>query len=98
MISDLTFRDPHSAFHLTRSARRRLIVPVAVMDVRIVRVSVGQFLVVMDVGMWLSGRIGWLVLVLVMLVVRVEMVVCHYFVAVRVSVAFGEMEPYADCH
>ena len=68
------------------------------MDVRIVRVSVGQFLVVMDVGMWLAGWIGWLVDVLVMLVVRVEMVVRHCFVAVRVGVALGEMEPYANHH
>ena len=68
----------------------------AVMDVWIVRMSVGQILVVMDVGMWLAGRIGWLVDVLVMLVVRVEMVVCHCLVAVRVGVALGQMEPYAD--
>ena len=68
------------------------------MDVRIVRVSVGQFLVVMDVGMWLAGWIAWLVDVLVMLVVRVEMVVRHCLVAVRVGVAFGEMEPYANRH
>jgi hypothetical protein len=72
--------------------------PVAMMDVRIVRVSVGQILVVMDVGMWLAGRIGWLVDVLVMFVVRVEMVVCHCPVAVRVGVALGEMEPHADRH
>ena len=70
----------------------------AVMDVWIVRMSVGQILVVMDVGMWLAGRIGWLVDVLVMFVVRVEMVVCHCLVAVRVGVALGEMEPYADRH
>ena len=85
MISDLTFRISS-------------IVPVAMMDVRIVHVSVGQFLVVMDVGMWLAGRIRWLVDVLVMFVVRVEMVVGHCLVAVRVGVAFSEMEPYADCH
>jgi hypothetical protein len=68
------------------------------MDVRIVRVSVGQFLVVMDVGMRLAGRIGWLMDVLMMVIVRVEMVVRHCLVAVRVGVALGEMEPYADCH
>jgi hypothetical protein len=68
------------------------------MDVRIVRVSVAQFLVVMDVRMWLAGRIGWLVDVLVMLVVRVEMVVRHCLVAVRVGVALSEMEPYTNHH
>jgi len=68
------------------------------MDVRIVRVSVGQFLVVMDVGMWLAGWIGWLVDVVVMLVVRVEMVVRHCLVPVRVGVALGEMEPNANHH
>ena len=62
-----------SAFRIPISS----IVPVAMMDVRIVRVSVGQFLVVMDVGMWLAGWIGCLVDVLVMLVVSVEMVVRH---------------------
>jgi hypothetical protein len=70
----------------------------AMMDVRIMRVSVGQFLVVMDVGMGLAGWIGWLVDVLVMLVVRVQMVVCHCLVAVCVGVALSKMEPYADCH
>ena len=68
------------------------------MDVRIVRMSVGQFFVVMDVAMWLAGWIGWLVDVLVMLVVRVEMVVRHCLVPVRVGVALGEMEPNANHH
>jgi hypothetical protein len=36
--------------------------------------------------------------VLVMLVVPVEMLMRHCFVAVRVSVALGEMEPYANHH
>jgi hypothetical protein len=85
---------PHSAIRIPRF----FLMPMAMMDVRIVRVSVGQILVVMDVGMWLAGRIGWLVDVLVMFVVRVEMVVCHCLVAVRVGVALGEMEPYADRH
>ena len=70
----------------------------AMMDVGIVRMSVGQFIMVMDVGVWFAGRIGWLVDVLVMLIVRVEMLMRHWFVAVRVGVALGEMEPYADHH
>jgi hypothetical protein len=75
-----------------------LIVPVAMMDVGIVKMSVGQFNMMMDVGVWFARRIGWLVDVLVMLVVRVEMVMRHCFVAVRVGVALSEMEPYADGH
>src|SRR3979411_3150250 len=92
-IMNPKFRLPSfgSKTSITRRTRRRSIVPVAMMDVRIVRVSVGQFLVVMDVGMWLAGWIGWLVDVVVMLVVRVEMVVRHCLVPVRMGVALGEM-------
>ena len=98
MISDLTFSDPHSAFHLTRGARRLLVVTVTMMDVGIVRVIVGLFSMVMDVRMWFAGRIGWLVHVLMMLVMPVEMLMRHCFMAVRVDVALGKMEPYADQH
>jgi hypothetical protein len=32
--------------------------PVAMMDVRTVRMSVSEFSVMMDVGVWLAGRIS----------------------------------------
>jgi hypothetical protein len=73
-------------------------VPVAMMDVGIVGVIVGQFSMVMDMGVRFAGRIGWLVRVLVMLIVPVEMLMRHWFMAVRVDVVLGQMEPYADQH
>jgi hypothetical protein len=92
IANDFGFDIPRSAFRTSST------VPVAVMDVRIVRVSVDQLLVMMDMAMGLARRIGWLVDVLMMFVVRVEMVVCHCLVLVRMGVALSEMEPYAGCH
>src|SRR5258708_12613022 len=62
-----------SAFRIPISS----IVPVAMMDVRIVRVGGGQFLVVMAVGMWLAGGVGCLWDVLVVLLSREEVGVRH---------------------
>ena len=72
--------------------------PVAMMDIGIVRVIVGLFSMVMDVRMWFVGRIGWLVHVLMMLIMPVEMLMCHCFMVVRVDVALGQMEPHAGQH
>jgi bacteriorhodopsin len=71
---------------------------VAMMDVGIVRMAVSQFRVMMDVGMRFARRIGWFVTMLVVLVVGVQMLVRHRLMAVRVSVALGEMKPYANSH
>jgi xanthosine utilization system XapX-like protein len=92
MLNPKSFRTPHSALRISS------IVPVAMMDVGIVGVIVGQFSMVMDMGVRFAGRIGWLVRVLVMLIVPVEMLMRHWFMAVRVDVVLGQMEPYADQH
>ena len=68
------------------------------MDVRIVRVSVGQFFVVMDVAMWLAGWIGWLVDVLVMLVVSVRVIVFQQFVPMLMFVPLSKVQPHSDAH
>jgi hypothetical protein len=78
--------------------RRLLVMPVAMMDIRIVRVGVGQFLVLMNVRVGFTGRIGRRVNMLMMLVVRVEMFMRYWFVAVRVGVTLSEMEPNTDKH
>lgn len=72
--------------------------PVAMMDVGIVRMSVGQLIVAMDMGMWFAGRVSRLVEMLMVPVVRVKMLMRHRLVAVKVSVVLGEMEPYASGH
>ena len=70
----------------------------AMMDVGIVRMGVGQLAMPMNMGVWFVGRIGWLVHVLMMLIMPVEMLMRRCFMAVRVDVALGKMEPYADQH
>ena len=70
-------------------------------NVRIVRVSVHQRLVLMMVPMrnWVCDRrIVWAVRVLVMRVVNVGVIVRHAFVDVLVNMLFRHMKPDAQGH
>ena len=68
------------------------------MDIRKMRVAVGQRIMAMRMRVGLAWRIIRTVAVLVMLVVRVKMVVIEGFVAVLVLVAFGEVQPNPNTH
>jgi len=71
---------------------------VPVVDVRIMRMGVDQFLVAMPVGMWFARWVVRTVGVLVILIVVVKMFVFHWFVPVQVFVALGQMRPDPNNH
>ncbi len=62
--------------------------PVAMVNIRIMRVRVRQFLVPMRVRVWFTGRNTGSMVVLMMVVVRVPMVVFQRFVPMPVLVPF----------
>ena len=74
--------------------KRLKLMPMTVMNVRVMRMRMRQRPVIVSMRMWLGisdRRIARPVLVLVMLVVRVQMVVLHRFVPVPVFVTLGQM-------
>jgi hypothetical protein len=73
-------------------------VPVPMMDIRVVRMEMDQFRVMMNMRMWFARRIGGLMNMLVVLVVPVEMFMGHCFMPMRVSVALSQVEPDAHDH
>ena len=70
----------------------------AVVQIRIVRVSVPQWRVPMRVGVRLAGRIVRPVRVLVVRVMNVPMLVLERLMDVLVLVPLGEVQPDADAH
>ena len=74
------------------------IVPVAVVDVREMRVNVRECLVDVRVGMRITGRISWCMGVLVMGVVAVRVYVGQPVVRVSMGVPLCEVEPDAERH
>ena len=73
-------------------------VAVTVMDVRVVRMCVNEFLVPVPVGVRFTLRVIRAVRVMVVFIVRVQMLVLHRFVMVIVFVTFGEVQPDAASH
>lgn len=71
---------------------------VLMVDVGVMRVSVGQRLVLMPVGVRLAGRIVGAVLVLVVLVVDVPVVVRHPLMRVKMFVPLREVTVDANAH
>ncbi len=72
--------------------------PVTVMKVRIVRVLVSDWRVLVLVGVRLPGRVAGVMLVSVMLVVDMAMLVIQRLVAVFMLVAFGQVKVDTDRH
>jgi hypothetical protein len=72
--------------------------PMAMMQVRVVRVSVYERGVPVPVRVRLAGRIGDSVLVLVMFVVTMPVLVLHRFVDVFMHVPLGQMQPQTEAH
>ena len=72
--------------------------PVPVVNIRIMRVAVRQFLVPMRVRVrftrWIAGSMN----VLVMRVMRVPMVVHQRFMAMLMRVALGQVQPNSGGH
>jgi hypothetical protein len=73
-------------------------VAVAVVDVRVVGVGVGERLVLVRMSMGFPGVHAWFVRVPVMLVVKVGVAVDDPIVRVFVCVLFGEVKPDPDRH
>ena len=69
-----------------------------VMHVRYMRMRMSYPAVLVEMGMWLTGRIGGRVLVPMVLIMHVRMGVRHWLVNVLVLVTLGEMKPHADRH
>ena len=72
--------------------------PVSMVDVGVMGTSMNEPLVPVGMRMWLSGRIVRRMLVPVVLVVNVEMIVCHRFMNMRVLMALGYVEPNTGKH
>ena len=70
-----------------------LAVVVPVMDVRVMFVSVMDRIVVMRMGVRLTGRIVGAVFVLMVFVMNVQMLVIKGFMSVPMLVSFCEMKP-----
>ena len=66
---------------------------VPVMNLRVVRVDVNLWLMPVGMRMRLAWRVAGGVWMLMMVVVRVEMLVLHRFVAVLMFVPLGQMKP-----
>jgi hypothetical protein len=64
---------------------------VAMMNVRVMRMGVGHFLVPVLMRMRFAGRIVERVGMLVMFVMDVQMFVLHRFMVVQMLVPFGQM-------
>jgi len=73
-------------------------VPVPVVNVRVMPVRVHKPLVPVWVSVRLTGRVGWRVLVPVVLIVTVSMFVEERFVFMRVFVTLGQMQPQTHGH
>ena len=71
---------------------------VPMMDVRKVRMDVGQLAVLMDVRVRLTCWIAWLMQMPMVFVVPMKMLVSHGFMMVDMGVTLCEMEPDADSH
>ena len=72
--------------------------PVAMVQVRIVRMTVAQRLVCVRMGMRLGSIPREIVIVLMMLVMTMTMVVCHRFVHVFVLMTFADVQPHTEHH
>ena len=68
------------------------------MEVRIVGMPVHQANVPVPMSVWLIGRIGRTMLVLMMLVVTMPVFMLHRLVNVLVLVPLGQMQPEAEAH
>jgi hypothetical protein len=66
---------------------------VSVMDIRIVRMYVFKTIMLMRVGMRLTGRIACLMLMLMVFVMNVPVIVPHELVNVRMFMSFGKVQP-----
>lgn len=69
-----------------------------VVQIRPMWVGVGQRLVPMRMGMWLTGWVIWSMLVLVMRVMDVAVRMFQFIMYVLVNMALGKMKPLADSH
>ena len=91
--SPITYHKSPITIHFSPSP-----MPMAMMQIRVMRVRMNQFFMVMNMGMRFTRRIGWCVRVLMMLIMPVQMVMRDDFVAMLVSVLFRKMQPNADHH
>ena len=72
--------------------------PMPVMEIGIVWMPVYERPVAMPMRMWLAGRIGRSMLVLVMDVVRMPVLMFERFMHVLMLVFFGNMQPKSETH
>lgn len=68
------------------------------MQVRIVRMGVNEFLMAMPMTVRFARRIVAVVAVLMMFIVEMQMFVLHWLVMVFVFVVFSQVKPYAEGH
>ena len=86
-----------ASFHINEKRKHQgLTVPVAMMQIRIMRVLVPHWRVAMPMGVWFDHFI--LVDVIVVNVMHVAMVVFQLTMDMLMFVAFSQMKPEANCH
>ena len=67
----------------------------AMMDIRVMRVTVAQPFMPVDVGMCLRQQLGF-GMMLVMLIVTMPMLMFHRFVNVRVGMLLRQVQPHTN--